>query len=116
MGYTSRVGICMTKEYAELLHNNIQKVEHSLREILLDLLSDADVLKDDDGCQSWYWDCYKWYSDDPDIAFLESYLESIDWNQFLFLRIGEDLDDVDCMGNFWDNPFGMSLVRDIAFS
>lgn len=115
MGYTSRVGICMTAESAKLFQDNIQKLENTLREGVIDLLSDADILKDDD-CKSWYWDCYKWYSEDSDISFVVDYLESLDWNQFLFLRIGEELDDVACLGNWWDNSIGMCLIRDIAFS
>jgi len=38
-------------------------------------------------------------------------LESDD---FLFLRIGEDMNDNEERGSFWDNPFELSILRTIT--
>jgi hypothetical protein len=80
------------------------------------LFEDADVKKQDDGCRAWYWDGFKWYSSDSGVAFLEGYLDDLEWDQYLYIRVGEELDDVDYRGGLWDNPFGMCLTRAIEFN
>ena len=38
-----------------------------------------------------------------------------DYDDYFFIRVGESDDDVEIRGGFWKNPFGMCLVRGIAF-
>ena len=73
------------------------------------------VKKQDDDARAWYWDGFRWYSRDCDVAFLEDYLAELDWDQYLYIRVGEDLSDIDYHGGLWDNPFGMCLTRGIEF-
>jgi len=115
MGYSSRVGICMSQEAAVLLDAKIRILTPALKEDLTSLFEGADVIKQDDCARAWYWDGFRWYSSDSDIAFLEDYLAELDWDQYLFIRVGENLSDIYYHGGLWDNPFGMSLVRDIEF-
>ena len=33
---------------------------------------------------------------------------------FLFLRVGEDMNDSEEKGSFWENPFELSILRTIT--
>jgi len=116
MGYSSRVGICISQDTAIQLEAIIRLLSQPLQEEVTSLFEDADVKKQDDGCRAWYWDGFKWYSSDSGIAFLEGYLDDLEWDQYLYIRVGEELDDVDYRGGLWDNPFGMCLTRAIEFN
>ena len=115
MGHSSRVGICISQEAAALLDAKISMLSPSLQEEVASLFEGADVKKQDDGARAWYWDGFRWYSSDCDVAFLEGYLDDLQWNEYLYIRVGEELDDVDYRGGLWDNPFGMCLTRGIEF-
>ena len=58
--------------------------------------------------------CVKWYEDFSDVSFIENLLAELDWKDFLFIRIGEDYDDTEVRGDFWDNPFELGLTRKIS--
>jgi hypothetical protein len=116
MGYRSRVGICISEDAAIQLEAKIRLLCSALQKAVTSLFEDAEVKKQDDGCKAWYWDGFKWYSSDCDVAFLEGYLDDLQWDEYLYIRVGEDLDDVDYRGGLWDNPFGMCLTRGIEFN
>ena len=116
MGYSSRIGICMSQDAAIQLEAKIKLLCQPLQEDLTSLFEGADVRKQDDSARAWYWDGFRWYSRDCDVAFLEDYLAELDWDQYLYIRVGEDLSDIDYHGGFWDNPFGMCLTRGIEFN
>ena len=42
-------------------------------------------------------------------------MNDLEYEDYYFIRVGEDNDDTDVRGGFWENPFGMCLVRGIAF-
>ena len=115
MGYSSRVGICMAQEAAALLDAKIRMLSPVLKEEITSLFEGADVRKQDDSARAWYWDGFRLYSSDSDIAFLEDYLSELDWDQYLYIRVDENLGDIDYHGGLWDNPFGMCLTRGIEF-
>ena len=115
MGYSSRVGICISQDAADFLDAKIKVLSPALKEEVARLFEDAAVKKQDDDARAWYWDAFRWYSRDCDVAFLEDYLAELDWDQYLYIRVGEDLADIDYHGGLWDNPFGMCLTRGIEF-
>ena len=116
MGYSSRVGICISQDAAAFLDAKIRVLSPVLKEEVARLFEDADFKKQDDDARAWYWDGFKWYSSDSGVAFLEGYLDDLEWDQYLYIRVGEELDDVDYRGGLWDNPFGMCLTRAIEFN
>jgi hypothetical protein len=73
---------------------------------------------DETGTVAYCWDWLKWYPEFPEVAFVEAFMEhlnSIDSNEYLFIRVGESEDDTEYRGGFWENPLGMSLTREITF-
>lgn len=72
------------------------------------------------GAEIWSWDSIKWYACDPenfpDVDFLEKFLTAIEEKEYHFMRIGKEYDDVEVNGYFIDNPFEMSLSRQIRMN
>ena len=67
------------------------------------------------GAAAWHRESLKWYSDYEDVAFFENLLRDLEAEDYLFIRLGDSDDDVEIRGGFWDNPFGMCLMRGIGF-
>lgn len=101
----------------EALNNKLvaQETSEETRREVQDLLSQADSHYTDSnsGATVWHWAWSKWYSDFPEVAFVESLMNEMDHEDYLFIRIGEDYDDTEVRGCFWENPFGMELNRSI---
>ena len=115
MGYRSHVGICLAQDAFTRLEAKIQTLSQSLQEEVRSLFEDSEFTREGEGNRAWYWEGFKWYSSDPDIVFLAGYLSDLDDELYLYIRVGENLDDVEYRGRFWDNPFGMRLTRGIGF-
>lgn len=43
-------------------------------------------------------------------------MEELDDEDFLFIRIGEDFEDIEILGRYWENPFNLDVVRTVEFS
>jgi hypothetical protein len=119
MGYRSDVGLCLTKAGKKVLEARLAELEPETDRIkhiheLLDSPRDKRE-EQESGAIAWLWEYLKWYSDYADVSFIESLLQSLDYNDYLFISVGESDDDTEIHGGFWDNPFGMSLVRGIVF-
>ena len=82
-----------------------------------DLLNypDAHFIDVNTGSELWYWTWLKWYVDYSDVSFIENTLQDMDAADYLFIRIGDDSDDNDIQGDFWENPFDMGFSRSIEF-
>ena len=50
------------------------------------------------------------------MGFLNRFVTSLDGEEYLFLRIGEDHDDNVSTGWMYDNPFDVRIVREIQFA
>ena len=65
----------------------------------------------------WYWDSIKWYEFDPEyfpeIDFISSFLHSLKEDDYLFIRIGENLEDIETNGMYLGNPFNLGISRKI---
>ena len=116
MAYRSRVGICFSEEIAVAMQESIGELPKRFKREVLALLKEADVKIEDEGCHAWCRDRYRWNSSSPDIAFVEDYLGELHMEDYLFIRIGEDINDIEVCGDYVDNPLGMNMDRTISFS
>lgn len=121
MGYYSDVALALTKRGKEQFMLALESAETSMaaKEQVPRLLGWADKhLVEDDGSESWYWKQIKWYTDWPedfaDVYFIDNILSELSEEEFYFARIGEEHDDNEIRGLWWDNPFGISLCREIV--
>ncbi len=106
MGYRSDVALAIRASAA--------------REILADpdsaqVLSEADKNLSDDGALLFHWEEIRWDSYDKETGALMGLLADLDYDDFLFIRLGEDDEDTEILGGWWDNPFDLGYVRRIEF-
>lgn len=68
--------------------------------------------------ECWFWSDIKWYTGwpehYPDIDFVDKVLDESDEEDYYFVRFGEEYDDNEIRGLWWDNPFGITLCREIV--
>lgn len=117
MGYYSDVGLCLTATGMKVLDAALAALEpHAERtKNIHELLNSSRDKREADGAVAWLWESLKWYDDYPDVTFMENLLQDLDEQDYLFIRVGESDDDTEYRGGFWENPFGMCLVRRITF-
>lgn len=118
MGYRSDVALALTKEGVEKLHVAIANVGQEILEELIELFTNPDKHLGDSetGAELWSWKDVKWYADYADVAFVENFIfNEADPNNYHFIRICEEWDDIEVEGDFLDNPFDLHLIRDIDF-
>lgn len=143
MGYVSDVCIALTKEAYENFKNKYleilkdikpeadkyslqvlpQKEYMNLRNSYLKNFIDKIMIPEhvaEDNSVLLSFSGYKWYENEPQI-FPEIYafqkaIQHIDSNEFLFIRIGEFLDDYEICGSYCDNPFNLEIRREISYN
>ena len=119
MGYRSEVGICLTNAGRQALDSKIHalEAEDEKTQHIRNLLNASSTKLEDQesGAVGWLWDSVKWYVDYDDVSFIENLLKNLEDTEYLFIRIGESVDDTEVHGAFWDNPFSMNFVRGITY-
>jgi hypothetical protein len=118
MGYRSDVGLCLTENGKKILEARLSELEPDADKTTYvhELLDSRRKREDQEsGAVAWLWEHLKWYWDFEDVSFFESLMNDLGHDDYYFIRVGEDDDDTDVRGGFWENPFGMSLLRGITF-
>lgn len=120
MGYRSDIGLSLTKEGADRLQDKLNALDKSS-----DIFSNVTTLleyahkhqkHEESGAELLLWDYLKWYDSFPEVRFFEDLMSELEPEDFLFLRIGEDINDNEEKGSFWDNPFELTILRTITSS
>lgn len=114
MGYRSEVALVIkAQEYQKLVEGNPERIDN-----VKSIINDADIHKKD-GAVFLYWDYIKWYDipgGDPDVCAFMSNLNEIDEESWYMIIIGEDVNDIEINGSYYNNPFHLSLLRNISFN
>lgn len=118
MGYYSEVAFTITAKALENLRNLINNNELELALVTLEMLENADKhsIDEETKAEIFYWSASKWYHDFEEISCFHNALDELDFEDYLFIRIGEEFEDIEMQGYFWENPFGLDLVRTVEFS
>lgn len=124
MGYRSDVGLAVKEDLLqEALCLLTDEKGIDMREIINDrLFKLADVHEVLDGWALYVWEGWKWYTDVEEYSevvwldkVLREWMEQDKGDQFTFVRIGEEDDDVDEWGNRND-PFDLYYERKLSYS
>jgi hypothetical protein len=119
MGYRSQVGLCLTAQAYELFQKALAVLgaDSKQAEVVRSLMAHADNEGHDaeTGAHLWYWSYLKWYASYLDVSFIENFINTLEGEEYSFIRVGEDDDDSEIGGDFWDNPFDMYFSRGIDF-
>ncbi len=109
MGYRSTVSLVLKKkafgdfagQHPDSARELIEWTDHFRR-------SQDDILL--------YWNDVKWYSDSyKPISDLQSFINNLEWGDYQFIRVGENLDDNEEKGSYYDNDFDVSIIRQVDF-
>ena len=76
--------------------------------------SEPSKIDESTGAVVFLWEGEKWYDEFDEIAFVDEFMDNLPHEDFLFIRIGEDYDDIETRGSFRGKPFGMYVERKIV--
>ena len=115
MGYRSDVALVLTFDGVQFFHSRLK--DDDIYISVQNFLNRADEHYVDTatGAEVWYWEWIKWYAGDicayTEPTVIEEILGLLDEKDFRFIRLGEEDDDVQNRGMFFDNPFNVDIVR-----
>ena len=117
MGYRSDIGLALTQSAVQRMHQKLNSLDKNSEafSVITDFIIYADKHHEDadSGAEAYLWNYVKWYDDFKEVSFLEELMQELNEQDYLFIRIGEDYDDTEVQGYFWDNPFDLKLSRAI---
>lgn len=121
MGYVSDVALCLSGAAATRLNEALVAARQTMpttsyEDIERFLKSALQGTDTDSGGVLYVWETIKWYDEFTEVGFLNRFVTSLDGEEYLFLRIGEDHDDNVSTGWMYDNPFDVRIVREIQFA
>ena len=120
MGYYSDVALCLTKNGMDQLKSALVQAERNNPEnfAAIKMLIAGEPSKIDEGSGSgvFLWEGEKLYAEFDEVAFVAKLTDSLPDQDFRFIRLGEDYDDIETRGSFCGKPFGMYVERKIAFT
>ena len=120
MGYYSDVALCLTKNGMDQLKSALVQAERNNPEnfAAIKMLIAGEPSKIDEGIGAvvFLWKGEKWCDEFDEIAFVGEFMDHLLHEDFLFIRIGEDYDDIETRGSFRGKPFGIYVERKIAFA
>lgn len=119
MGYYSDVALCLTKNGIDQLKTALAEAERDNPDSFaaIKMLIGGEPSKIDEGSGSavFLWEGEKWYAEFDEVAFVAKLTDCLPDQDFRFIRLGEDYDDIETRGSFCGKPFGMYAARKIAF-
>ena len=110
MGYRSEVALIMKQDLANDLIEYILQITSVERDDIQDLLDSANSIVTKDYSILYYWNFTKWYLDSPGIIAIYKLLRNAPEKTYLLLRLGEEVDDIETLGSFYDNPFDARIA------
>lgn len=120
MGYRSNVALCLTAEAEQTLSNSLNDAQKILSPddlyALKEFIASPQTFKEENGITLRYWSWCKWYLEDPVISFMDNFMADLEYSSYLFCRIGDELDDIERDGGFYENPFELNVSVTIDFN
>ncbi len=118
MGYRSDIGLALTQSAVQRMHQKLNTLDKNSEafSVITDFIAYADKHYEDADTKAkvYLWNYVKWYDDFKEVNFLEELMQELNEQDYLFIRIGEDYDDTEVRGDFWDNPFALEINRGIS--
>ena len=117
MGYRSDVCIAMTDSATRLMKAIISHLpeHHEVHHLINDDagnfrdITKSQIANQDFDCDSkMYFEYVKWYEGYEDVSFIEEVLNSIDDEEWLITRVGEDQNDIEQTGSYYDSDVYVS--------
>ncbi len=117
MGYYSEVALCLDAQAHKQFQEELTKQNETTQNEVAELLSwSTNTTKEDNVL--FYWDSVKWYEDFPCVGFIMNFINNLSYDfmdNYLFLRVGENYEDIENQGYYWGNPFSVQMDRKIQY-
>jgi len=117
MGYYSNVGLCLDQSASKKLQKAVLAItDTSLRQSVQDLF-DCATFYIERGDILYRWEDIKWYDEESgwpvstDNQFVMDFLKSLNKYSFHFIRVGEDYEDYQVVGEYQRNRFSFCLQQ-----
>lgn len=108
MGYRSDVALELTKE-----KNDLFRALYAVKfPEDIAFLYECVESENEDGTL-YHWTSVKWYSSFAEVSFIETFINSLDYEDFAFIRIGGESDDNEHRGD--GDLFGLFINRRIGW-
>lgn len=107
MSYYSQVALCVSEKV---------EIPEKTRSLMKSI--DFRLVGNCEGSRLFILDQIKWYDLYPEIAHLIEWMDTMDQeddDQYRFFRIGEDNDDTESRGAYYENPFNLGIERKFAY-
>ena len=117
MGYYSDVALCLTKKAWISLKQLLQRQKNNpdrFAAIKMLIGGEPRKIDEDSGFAVFLWEGEKWYAEFDEVPFVATLMDSLPDKDFLFIRLGEDYDDIETRGNYRCNPQLVRITREIA--
>ena len=118
MGYYSDVALCLTKNGMNHLKTALSEAERNnsanFAAIKMFIGGEPSKIDESTGAVVFLWKGEKWYEDLAEMAFVAKLMDSLPDEDFLFIRLGEDYDDIETHGSYRCNPQLVRITREIA--
>lgn len=115
MNYHSTFALCLSADAEKKLHAFYNEARKTLNsEDLMEVknfIESPDTLQKENDAVLRYWGWREGYPE-----FFTKFLLDLDYSSYLFCRIGEELDDIERDGGFYDNPFELNVSVTIEFN
>lgn len=130
MGYYSDVGIVFKKdEYVKFLNNYEKRMEKykedpdkiKTLEEMKKVIEEIKQISSNKEDVLLYFDDIKWYDYDEEyfcdiVEIMNIIKEDLEENNFFYIRKGEDLDDIEELGYYYDNEFNLNIQTQIVYN
>ncbi len=125
MGYYSEIGLCLNNTAHEKMLAELKKQDETIQAEVQELLNSAEKYQANDSEEQestlYHWSWIKWYSQFPEVKFMENFIAALtddddDPLQYRFVRIGEEYEDIEVHGSYYENPFEMDAGRGVYIS
>ena len=110
MGYYSDVALLLDREADGELRVALVDAPEDVRQLFKGRAPEVDGKT---GLRLRRWEHVKWQ--DEVAEFMDSFLASLDDDQYRFLRLGEAFGDLDDLGDIYESPFVVEVVSRIEF-
>ncbi|SHN72708.1 hypothetical protein [Desulfovibrio litoralis] len=121
MGYYSEVVLALNEKAKALLDVQIAEIKikdeaiWTVVDSLLNNSVDHKIEHPTNGAILYHFGMIKWYESFLDIGFISDFINKLNNSDYLFIRIGESIDDIEKNGEFVDNPFNIEVISTIQY-
>lgn len=116
MGYRSDVCLCLKKSILHEFDVRLVQSEPDKSETVSAFMKTAESITNNaSGDRLWFWRDVKWDLDFAEVAFIEAFMDEVPQTDYLFIRVGDYIEDNEIRGWYYQNNFDLRLKRTIEF-